>query len=234
MSLSNDRPLIPSNVTWKDAVTINNSKETTEDHQFRTVSLASAWCFARFYNLLYPFWNHCYLVGSQQFNLFTNHTIFFLLHVTSVLNHVISILYRTIFGLYRIVSLSNTKWEVKALLLLNKPAITTIKYWYLYNDVNATYVVIGRYQWSIDRFQSRGQQLCKLLGIKESFNLWKESNSHRNFLYTNIWMKSQETCFLCFVQHGKWKPRELLSKEKRRQKELFKTWERPNYKKSTQ
>ena len=28
--------------------------------------------------------------------------------------------------------------------------------------------------WSIDRFQSRGQQLCKLLGIKESFNMRKE------------------------------------------------------------
>ena len=26
---------------------------------------------------------------------------------------------------------------------------------------------------AIDRFQSRGQQLCKLLGIKESFNMWK-------------------------------------------------------------
>ena len=89
MSLSNDRPLIPSNVTWKDAVTINNSKETTEDHQFRTVSLASAWCFARFYNLLYPFWNHCYLVGSQQFNLFTNHTIFFFApcHICSKSRH---------------------------------------------------------------------------------------------------------------------------------------------------
>ena len=33
----------------------------------------------------------------------------------------------------------------------------------------------------IDRFQSRGQQLCKLLGIKESFNMWKEFNSHRIF-----------------------------------------------------
>ena len=38
----------------------------------------------------------------------------------------------------------------------------------------------------IDRFQSRGQQLCKLLGIKESFNMWKEFNSHRIFfLHTN-------------------------------------------------
>ena len=54
--------------------------------------------------------------------------------------------------------LSNTKWDVKALLLLNKPATTTIKYWNLYNDVNATRAVIGRCPWSIDRFQSRGQR----------------------------------------------------------------------------
>ena len=49
----------------------------------------------------------------------------------------------------------------------------------------------------IDRFQSRGQQLCKLLGIRESLNMWKEFNSHRIFfvhkhgrrfivLYTNV------------------------------------------------
>ena len=49
----------------------------------------------------------------------------------------------------------------------------------------------------IDRFQSRGQQLCKLLGIKQSFNMWKEYNSQRIFfvhkhgrrfivLYTNM------------------------------------------------
>ena len=48
-----------------------------------------------------------------------------------------------------------------------------------------------------DGFQSRGQQLCKLLGIKQSFNMWKEFNSHRIFfvhkqgrwfivLYTNM------------------------------------------------
>ena len=67
------------------------------------------------------------------------------------------------------------------MLLLNKPATTTIKYWNLYNDVNATHAVIGRCPWSIDRFQSRGQQLYKLLGIKESFNMWKEFNSHRIF-----------------------------------------------------
>ena len=34
----------------------------------------------------------------------------------------------------------------------------------------------------IDRFRSRGQQLCKLLGIKESFYMWKEFNSHRIFV----------------------------------------------------
>ena len=151
--------------------------------------------------------------------------------------------------------LSNTKWDVKALLLLNKPATTTVKYWNLYNDVNATHAVIGRCPWSIDRFQSRGQQLCKLLGIKESFNMWKSpiptgffgtytwppihcfahKHGRRDVMWsTDTWMKSRETCFLCFVQHGKWKPRELLSKEKRRQKKLFRTWECLNYKKSTQ
>ena len=37
----------------------------------------------------------------------------------------------------------------------------------------------------IDRFHSRGQQLCKLLGIKESFNMWKEFNSHRIFFFAH-------------------------------------------------
>ena len=196
MSLSNDSPLIPSNVTWKDAVTINNNKETTENHQFSTVSLASAWCFARFYILFYnsfkifpQFWlakstriiHHKQLLMTKlgrilclkrkwrqkcsllQVNApltvktwgrgwvvfvvktkmadwlstvwFIHESHYFvLLHVTSVLNrfiHVlnrdISILYRTIFGLHRIVSLSNTKWDVRALLLLNKLATKTIE-----------------------------------------------------------------------------------------------------------
>ena len=46
-------------------------------------------------------------------------------------------------------------------------------------------------------FQSRGQQLCRLLGIKETFNMWIEFDSHRIFfvhehdrrfivLYTNV------------------------------------------------
>ena len=50
---------------------------------------------------------------------------------------------------------------------------------------------------AIDRFQSCGQQLCKLLGIKESFNMWQEFSSYRIFfvhkqgprfivLYTNM------------------------------------------------
>ena len=42
------------------------------------------------------------------------------------------------------------------------------------------------FQAGIDRFQSRGQQFCKLLGIKESFNMWTEFNSHR-FFCTRIW-----------------------------------------------
>ena len=46
-----------------------------------------------------------------------------------------------------------------------------------------------------DRFQSRGQQLCKLLGIKESFNMRKEFNSHRIF----FWYTSMATQIHCFV-----------------------------------
>ena len=34
----------------------------------------------------------------------------------------------------------------------------------------------------IDRFHSRGQQLCKFIGTKESFYIRKEFNSHRNSL----------------------------------------------------
>ena len=36
----------------------------------------------------------------------------------------------------------------------------------------------------IDRFQSRGQQLSKLIGIKESFNMWKEFSSRKIFFGT--------------------------------------------------
>ena len=51
----------------------------------------------------------------------------------------------------------------------------------------------------IDRFQSRGQQLCKLLGIKESFNMWKEYNSQRIFFCTQTWPPIH-----CFVhKHGR-------------------------------
>ena len=32
---------------------------------------------------------------------------------------------------------------------------------------------------NIDRFPSRGQQLCKFIGTKESFYIRKEFNSHR-------------------------------------------------------
>ena len=39
----------------------------------------------------------------------------------------------------------------------------------------------------VDRFQSRGQQLCKLLGIKESFNMGKEFNSRRICFCTKAW-----------------------------------------------
>ena len=33
------------------------------------------------------------------------------------------------------------------------------------------YLNLVSFQAGIDRFQSRGQQFCKLLGIKESFNM---------------------------------------------------------------
>ena len=42
--------------------------------------------------------------------------------------------------------------------------------------------VMQNFGGQIDRFRSRGQQLCKLLGIKESFYMWKEFNSHRIFV----------------------------------------------------
>ena len=38
----------------------------------------------------------------------------------------------------------------------------------------------------VDRFQSRGQQLCKLLGIKEGFNMRKEFIPTGFCLYTNM------------------------------------------------
>ena len=65
--------------------------------------------------------DHCNLIGYQQCDLFTNHTIFWLyitsvlIRVIYVLNHVISVLNRTIFALHvnLIISVSNTKWDVK-------------------------------------------------------------------------------------------------------------------------
>ena len=39
---------------------------------------------------------------------------------------------------------------------------------------------------AIDRFQSRGQQLCKLLGIKESFNMSEFKAQRIFFMYTNM------------------------------------------------
>ena len=35
------------------------------------------------------------------------------------------------------------------------------------------------------RFQPRGHQLCKLLGIKDSFNMCKEFNSHGIFFFAH-------------------------------------------------
>ena len=109
MSLLNDSPLIPSNVTWKDAVTINNSKETTENHQFSTVSLASAWCFALFYILFY-----------NSFKIFPQ---FWLAKSTRIIHH--KQLLMTKFG--RILCLKR-KWRQKcSLLQVNAPL--TVKTW---------------------------------------------------------------------------------------------------------
>ena len=87
--------------------------------------------------------DHCNLIGYQQCDLFTNHTIFWLyitsvlIRVIYVLNHVISVLNRTIFALHvnLIISVSNTKWDVKTFLfpVFNKTATRSIKYWYCLN-----------------------------------------------------------------------------------------------------
>ena len=74
------------------------------------------------------------LIGSQQCDLDTNHTIFcsksHLFRVVHVLNRIISALNRTIFVLYRIISVSNIKWDLKAFLfrLFKKPATWAIIY----------------------------------------------------------------------------------------------------------
>ena len=84
--------------------------------------------------LLYPFWNHWWSLQSDWLSAvwFIHESHYFLLLVTSVLNcaiihvltHVISVLNRAIFALYCIISVSGTKWDVKAFSfpLFNKPA----------------------------------------------------------------------------------------------------------------
>ena len=79
--------------------------------------------------------------------------------------------------------------------LLEVPSINSITYG---QSLSLLYHLISRTHFqSIDRFQSRGQELCILLGIKESFNMSKEFDSHRIFfvhkhgrrsivLYTNM------------------------------------------------
>ena len=107
MSLLNDSPLIPSNVTWKDAVTINNSKETTENHQFSTVSLASA-------SILY------FILFYNSFKIFPQ---FWLAKSTRIIHH--KQLLMTKFG--RILCLKR-KWRQKcSLLQVNAPL--TVKTW---------------------------------------------------------------------------------------------------------
>ena len=89
MSLLNDSPLIPSNVTWKDAVTINNSKETTEDHQFSKVSLASDASLDSIFYYIHFEITVIWLALSSLIYLRITLFFFFLLHVTSVLNRFI-------------------------------------------------------------------------------------------------------------------------------------------------
>ena len=96
--------------------------------------------------LLYPFWNHWWSLQCDWLSAvwFIHESHNFLLLVTSVLNcaiihvltHVISVLNRAIFALYCIISVSGTKWDVKAFsfLLFNKPATWSIKYCYWLNS----------------------------------------------------------------------------------------------------
>ena len=65
---------------------------------------------------------------------------------------------------------------------------------------------------TIDRFHSRGQQLCKLLWIKESFNMWKDFNFHRIFLHTNLATDS----WFCIQIWPPWRHVKTIYKVKRR------------------
>ena len=76
------------------------------------------WSETKFYYIHFEIaGDPCNVIGSQQCDLFTNHTIFCSSKVTFVLNctiihvltHVISVLNRAIFALYCIISVSGTK-----------------------------------------------------------------------------------------------------------------------------
>ena len=78
----------------------------------------------------------CNLIGSQQCDLFLNRTIFALNRICSKSRHSCSKSNHFCFkshhfcSIYCIISVSNTKWDVKAFLfrLFNKPATRSIKY----------------------------------------------------------------------------------------------------------
>ena len=63
----------------------------------------------------------------------------------SGLNHIIHVLNRIILALYYIISILNTKWDMKAFLfsLFNKLVTRSIKYWYLLNSAISKWL-----QWS--------------------------------------------------------------------------------------
>ena len=71
-----------------------------------------------FFKLLYQFWNHWWSLQSDWLSevWFIHESHYFPNGVIHVLNCIISVLNRTIFALYRIISVSNTKWDAKALL----------------------------------------------------------------------------------------------------------------------
>ena len=50
------------------------------------------------------------------------------------------------------------------------------------NKVNSASFPTVNVKWAIERFNSRGQHLCKFIGTKESVCIRKEFNSHRTGL----------------------------------------------------
>ena len=77
-------------------------------------------------------------------------------------------------------------WSHTAILIPRNSQYHTTYAFYTVTHINTIILWLWLWLWLsslslIDRFQSGGQQLCRLLGIKESFNMWKEYNSQRIF-----------------------------------------------------